>query len=200
MKLLIKNILVGIAVIPLFFHIIILCVNVLCGNVEIRDDISHYKSRKSIKYNLFFTFVYLMLIFPEFRNIFYMRMGRFWRYLLFWFPPLSTLHIWTPSARIGGGLYIGHGWGTVTNAYRVGRNCVIGQNCTIGSRNFKEPVLEDNVKVWAHAVVLGDIVVEENSNIGAGAVVVKNVPKNSVVVPAKSSIIRMNGEKVNILL
>lgn len=101
MKLLIKNILVGIAVIPLFFHIIILCVNVLRGNVEIRDDISHYKSRKSIKYNLFFTFVYLMLIFPEFRNIFYMRMGRFWRYLLFWFPPLSTLHIWTPSARIG---------------------------------------------------------------------------------------------------
>ena len=60
MKLLIKNILVGIAVIPLFFHIIILCVNVLRGNVEIRDDISHYKSRKSIKYNLFFTFVYLM--------------------------------------------------------------------------------------------------------------------------------------------
>lgn len=40
MKLLIKNILVGIAVIPLFFHIIILCVNVLRGNVEIRDDIS----------------------------------------------------------------------------------------------------------------------------------------------------------------
>ena len=35
MKLLIKNILVGIAVIPLFFHIIILCVNVLRGNVEI---------------------------------------------------------------------------------------------------------------------------------------------------------------------
>lgn len=49
MKLFIKNILVGIAVIPLFFHIIILCVNVLRGNVEIRDDISHYKSRKSIK-------------------------------------------------------------------------------------------------------------------------------------------------------
>ena len=52
MKLLIKNILVGIAVIPLFFHIIILCVNVLRGNVEIRDDISHYKSRKSIKYKI----------------------------------------------------------------------------------------------------------------------------------------------------
>lgn len=48
MKLFIKNILVGIAVIPLFFHIIILCVNVLRGNVEIRDDISHYKSRKSL--------------------------------------------------------------------------------------------------------------------------------------------------------
>lgn len=58
MKLLIKNILVGIAVIPLFFHIIILCVNVLRGNVEIRDDISHYKSRKSIKYK---SFLYICL-------------------------------------------------------------------------------------------------------------------------------------------
>ena len=47
MKLFIKNILVGIAVIPLFFHIIILCVNVLRGNVEIRDDISHYKGSSS---------------------------------------------------------------------------------------------------------------------------------------------------------
>ena len=47
MKLFIKNILVGIAVIPLLFHIIILCVNVLRGNVEIRDDISHYKGSSS---------------------------------------------------------------------------------------------------------------------------------------------------------
>ena len=47
MKLFIKNILVGIAVIPLFFHIIVLCVNVLRGNVEIRDDISHYKGSSS---------------------------------------------------------------------------------------------------------------------------------------------------------
>lgn len=69
-----------------------------------------------------------------------------------------------------------------------------------GSRNVKEPTLEDNVMVWAHAVVLGDITIGEGSHIGAGAVVVKDVPAKSVVVPAKSAIIKIGNERVNILM
>lgn len=104
------------------------------------------------------------------------------------------------SHRIGGGLYIGHGWGTVINAERIGKNCLVGLNITIGSRNRKEAVLEDNVSVWAHAVMLGDITIGHDSQIGAGAVVVKSVPPCSVVVPTKSAITQKDGNKCNIAL
>lgn len=47
---------------------------------------------------------------------------------------------------------------------------------------------------------LGGVEIGDNSQIGSGAVVVKNIPDGCVVVPAKSSIIKKNGERVNILL
>lgn len=90
---------------------------------------------------------------------------------------------------------MGHGWGTVVNAQRIGKDFRVGQNVFIGSRNSKKSVIGDNVSVWAHAIVLGD-----NSQVGAGAVVIKSVPANSVVVPAKSFIIKKNGVRVNIPL
>lgn len=195
----IKLIVLNLFSIPLCFHIILYYLN------KIRDDklfwdLKHYKRRKNIKYNDTLSLVYLLLVFPEFRNIFYLRVGKIWRYILFFFPPLSTLHIWTPSKRIGGGLYIGHGWGTVINAYKIGRNCLIGQNCTIGSNKLKEPIIEDDVAIWAHSIVIGGITIGKGTNIGAGSVVVKDIPDNSVVVPAKSSIIKINKEKVKISL
>lgn len=48
--------------------------------------------------------------------------------------------------------------------------------------------------------LLGDITVGDNSQVGAGAVVVKSIPNDSVVVPAKSMIIKQKGERVNIPL
>lgn len=199
MKDMIKKIAIMSLTILFLPHIILLFLNITNGG-EIREDIEHYKRRKGIKYGTTLTFVYLMIKYPEFRNIFFMRVGPRWKFILFWFPPMSTLHIWTPSSRIGGGLYIGHGWGTVINAHEIGRNCLVGQNCTIGSRNRQEPVLEDNVSVWAHAVVIGNITICKGSQIGAGAVVVKSVPENSVVVPPKSMIIRQNENKCQIPL
>ena len=77
-------------------------------------------------------------------------------------------------------------------------NVKIYQNVTIGSRNMKEPVLEDNVHVWAHAIVLGDITIGANTDIGAGSIVVKSIPQNCVVVPESSLIIRRNGNCVKI--
>lgn len=110
-------------------------------------------------------------------------------------PQLKTLYIQTPSSQIGGGLYIGHGWGTVINAKKIGQNCRVNQNVTIGSRNLKTPIIGDNVNITAHAVVVGGIKIGNNSQIGAGAIVVKDVPDNAVVVPAKSNIIKINNQR-----
>lgn len=168
---------------------------------KIKEDIRRYLNVKNHEnYSVFIGLVYLLLKYPEFRSVFYMRVPKIWRLFCFYLPGRTNLYISTPSHRIGGGLYIGHGWGTVINAERIGKNCLVGQNVTIGSRNRKEAVLEDNVSVWAHAVVLGDITIGHDSQIGAGAVVVKTVPPCSVVVPAKSTIIRKDGNKCNISL
>ncbi|MCI1741493.1 MAG: hypothetical protein LKI18_03800 [Prevotella sp.] len=54
-------------------------------------------------------------------------------------------------------------------------NCLVGQNVTIGSRNVKRCTTEDNVSIWVHTVVLGDIAIGHDSQIGAGAIAVKSV-------------------------
>lgn len=66
----------------------------------------------------------------------------------------STLHIFTPSERIGGGFYIGQVWGTVVNASSIGEGCLVAQNTTIGSKDLKTPILGNYVSIWSHCVVL----------------------------------------------
>lgn len=112
----------------------------------------------------------------------------------------KRIRVLTSSKNAEGGFYVGHGWGTVVNAKSIGKNFRVEQNVTVGSRNVKEPIIGDNVSVWANAVVLGDIHIGENSQVGAGAVVVKSIPNDSVVVPAKSMIIKQNGKRVNVPL
>lgn len=110
------------------------------------------------------------------------------------------MYLVTNPRNVGGGFYVGHGWGTVVNARRIGNNFRVGQNVTVGSRNCKEATIGNNVSVWANAVVLGDITLGDNCQVGAGAVVVKSIPNDSVVVPAKSMIIKQNGKRVNVPL
>ena len=63
----------------------------------------------------------------------------------------------------------------------IGENVHISQGVTIGKRNGEMPVIEDNVKIFSNAVVLGGITIGEGSVIGAGSVVLKDVPPYTVV-------------------
>ena len=99
--------------------------------------------------------------------------------------PLDTLHLNTRE--IGGGLFIQHGFATIVSAKRIGNNCHINQQVTLGYKGEHAPIIKDNVKILCGAKVLGNITMENNTVAGANAVVVKNVPENAVVggVPAK---------------
>lgn len=72
---------------------------------------------------------------------------------------------------------------------KIGKNCMIGTNVTIGGRSghFEVPIIGDNVFIATGAKVLGPIVIGDNVTIGANSVVIKNVPDNCTVagVPAK---------------
>ena len=112
------------------------------------------------------------------------RVYRGWVRLLY--PPLDSLYIMT--ADIGGGLFIQHGFSTYIAAESIGENCWINQQVTVGYRdNTRPPIIGNNVTITCGAKVLGPITIGDNVTIGANAVVVKDLPSDSVWggVPAK---------------
>ena len=98
------------------------------------------------------------------------------------------LHLTT---RIGGGLVLKHGSGTVVHPdVRMGPNCMIFQNVTLGAYSTGRPgvpVLGGHVDVGAGAKVLGPVSIGDHAVIGANAVVLQDVPAGMVAVgvPAK---------------
>ncbi len=141
------------------------------------------------------SFIRLMTYYPEYRSLFYYRIGWSGKMLTPLCPPMPTLYIYTKD--IGPGLFIQHGFATVVSAERIGRNCWINQQVTIGFLNDTDcPTIGDNVIIYAGAKVLGDVRIGDNSIIGANAVVVKNVPDNCTVVGVPAYIVRKNGVKV----
>jgi serine O-acetyltransferase len=89
---------------------------------------------------------------------------------------------------IGPGLMLMHGFATIITARRLGVDCQVSQQVTVGYDDRGDcPILGDRVRIGANAVVLGPITIGDDAVIGAGAVVVKDVPAGVVVggVPAK---------------
>ena len=145
--------------------------------------------------------MWLLLYIKEYRNVFYLRVGKK-KWPLMYLPPLSTLYICTKSENFGAGTYIQHGFATVITAEKVGENCWINQQVTIGYNDSKKygygrPTIGNNVRVSAGAKVCGNITVGDGSVIGVNAVVVKNVPAKSVIVPSPMIMIQEEGVRVN---
>lgn len=141
-------------------------------------------------------FVVLMTRHPEFRNLFYHRTGRAGQIVSMLCRPMPTLYINTRD--IGPGLYIQHGFSTIISAARIGRDCWINQQVTIGySNRHDSPVLGDNVSIHAGAKVIGGLRIGDNVKVGANAVVVKDVPGNVTVVGIPARIVRRDGRRVD---
>lgn len=106
-----------------------------------------------------------------------------------------------PGAKIGPGLFIDHGMGVVMGeTTELGENVTLYQGVTLGgtslSKGKRHPTLRDNVVVGTGAAVLGPITIGEGSRIGAGSVVVRDVPPNSVVVGIPGRVIFRDGQPV----
>jgi serine O-acetyltransferase len=138
----------------------------------------------------------LLSFHPEFRNLFYYRTGLAGRLLRPLCGPLPTLYITTPE--IGPGLYIQHGFATIISAKRIGRDCWINQQVTIGYRNDTDaPTLGDRVTVNAGAKIIGQVHVGDDAKVGANAVVVKDVPARTTVVGVPARVVRRDGVRID---
>ena len=106
-----------------------------------------------------------------------------------------------PGATIGKGLFIDHGSGVIIGeTAELGDNITLYQGVTLGGtgkeQGKRHPTLKDNVMVSAGAKVLGSFTIGENSKIGAGAVVLKEVPPNCTVVGVPGRIVKMDDQKI----
>ena len=143
--------------------------------------------------------LYAITFIPEFRALFYYRIGKA-RYLIQWLHPVF-LNLYFLTPKIGAGLKIQHGFSTVIAANRIGENCWINQQVTIGYTNNTDcPSIGNNVTINAGAIVLGSVIIGDNAIIGAGSVVIKDVPNNCTVVGNPARIIKKNGERVDLKL
>ena len=106
-----------------------------------------------------------------------------------------------PGAQIGRRFFIDHGMGVV-----IGETCEIGDNVTVfqgvtlggtgKEKGKRHPTVKDNALIATGAKVLGSITIGENSKVGAGAVVLSDVPPNSTVVGFKGRVVVQDGIRV----
>jgi serine O-acetyltransferase len=106
-----------------------------------------------------------------------------------------------PGAKIGRRLFIDHGMGVVIGeTTTVGDDVTLYQGVTLGGtgkeHGKRHPSLEDGVVVGGGAKILGNITIGKNCRIGAGSVVLRNVPDNSTVVGVPAHIIFREGKRV----
>lgn len=106
-----------------------------------------------------------------------------------------------PGATIGKGLFIDHGSGVIIGETTIiGDNVTLYQGVTLGGtgkeQGKRHPTLKDNVMVSAGAKILGSFTIGENSKIGAGSVVLAEVPPNCTVVGVPGRVVRMGDQKV----
>ena len=127
-----------------------------------------------------------------------------WRVLARW---LSQVARWLtgieihPAAQVGRRVFIDHGMGVVIGETAiVGDDVTMYQGVTLGGtgkeQGKRHPTVASNVVIGAGAKVLGNITIGENCRIGAGSVVLQDVPDNSTVVGVPGHVIFRNGKRV----
>lgn len=107
-----------------------------------------------------------------------------------------------PGAKIGSSVFIDHGEGVVIGeTAEIGNNVVIYQGVTLGGtgkdKGKRHPTIEDNVMISAGAKVLGPFTVGKNAKIGAGSIVLDEVPANATVVGVPGRVVKLNGVRVD---
>jgi len=174
---------------------------------RIREDISSVMERDPAAQS----WVQVFLCSPGLHAVWAHRLGH-WLWRRGW--PLTArifsqiTRFWTgveihPGALLGRRLLIDHGMGVVIGETAiVGSDVTLYQGVTLGGTGSdapgpkRHPTLCDGVFVGNNANILGNITIGENSRVGAGSVVLRDVPPNSTVVGVPAHIIYRNGQRV----
>ncbi len=150
-----------------------------------------------------------VFLYPSFKAVLRHRIAHWmyrhkWYFLARWYSQRTArktgieIH---PGAQIGKGFFIDHGSGVIIGETTIiGDNVTLYQGVTLGGtgkeHGKRHPTIGDNVMISAGAKVLGSFTVGENSKIGAGSVVLKEVPPNSTVVGVPGRVVKRDNVRV----
>ncbi len=154
----------------------------------IKGDFKGWCQYKFRKYTCF-QFLKLFSEYPEFRSVVYARL-KYGRIFLSWLFKGQVALFINNRQPIGPGLLIQHGFSTIINHKRIGSNCKILQQVTIGYKGGEAPTIGDNVTIYCGAKIVGGITIGNDVIIGANAVVVKDVPDHCIVAGIPAVIIK----------
>ena len=170
----------------LFFPHVILFLLSPNKNVIV-DDVYARKQNKIGTLNHCYDLSFELLVNSYFRNLFYYRTNGLFSKLLRIFYPKNNSFTINVHTKIGSGLQLAHPYSTILNAETIGKNVYVNHLVTLGEKNGEKPIIGNNVQLHAGCIVIGGVKIGDNAIIGAGAVVVKDVPENAIAAgnPAK---------------
>ena len=151
----------------------------------------------------------VILLYPGFHILVYHRIAH-WLYqhkrffLARWVSQSGRHHTGIeihPGAKIGKCLFIDHGMGIVFGeTTEIGDNCTIYHGVTLGGTGKdtgkRHPTLGNNVLIGAGAKVLGPVFIGDNARVGAGSIVLHNLPANCTAVGNPAEVVRINSKTV----
>jgi serine O-acetyltransferase len=151
----------------------------------------------------------VLFCYPGLHAVWFHRVNHWlWRHGLYflarWFSQIARfltgieIH---PAANIGRRFFIDHGMGVVIGETTdVGDDVTLYQGVTLGgttlNKGKRHPTLRNGVVVGGGSKILGNITIGENSRVGAGSVVLRDVPDNSTIVGVPGHIVFQNGKRV----
>lgn len=144
-------------------------------------DANRMSLRLDIQINGRLALLYFLHNNEYFRSLFYYRIDPVAALLISWWRPGCRLFIIPYSTYIGENMLIAHSYSTVLNAESIGDNFSCIHCIILGKRGNKRPIIGNNVSMGAYSMIIGGVHVGGNAIIGAGAVVVKDVPANAIV-------------------
>lgn len=176
----------------LFFWLYIphILIYLACPPAGLAADMRSMGSKIRLSLPSFLVFLFLIHNDAFYRTVFYHRIGPVKALLIGWWRPGNRYLVISKTTRLGGGVELIHAFSTVIHAESIGENFSFRNCTTIGEKAEGRPTIGSNVTIAPNVCVIGKITIGDNVFIGAGSVVTKDIPSNSVAVGNPARVIK----------
>lgn len=163
------------------------------------SDTEVMMKRQYIKVNPWLGTLFLLHTNAYYRQLFYHRIGAIKALAISWLRPGDRHFIISKTSKIGKGCRLGHPFSTVLNAESIGDYLFVRHCTTLGKKDETGgcPIVGNNVTIGASVTIIGRVQIGDGAIIGAGSVVVHDVPSYAVVAGNPAKVIKYSSMKIN---